>query len=100
MLKDLWYVLTGRLKREYLEYTQAMVTEQLESIDRLVPRVDSLIIAYNTLALANARLIAKLDPLYGIPEDDPARKAASDELGKAIIAKLKAEDVARRETTR
>lgn len=42
------------------------------------------------------RVLAKLDSLYGIPEDDPRRKAASDALGNDIIRKLKDEDAARR----
>jgi len=45
--------------------------------------------------LALGRIIAKLDPLFGVPEDDPARKAASNKLSNDIIAKLKAEQSVR-----
>lgn len=42
--------------------------------------------------LAMGRIIAKIDPTYITPEDDPARKAASDALGEEVIRKLKGED--------
>lgn len=48
---------------------------------------------------AIARLIAKLDPLYGIPEDDPERKAASDKLSAQIINKLYADHAASNKLT-
>lgn len=37
---------------------------------------------------ALGRVIAKLDPNYGIPENDPSRVAESDRIGDAVIAKL------------
>lgn len=40
----------------------------------------------NNLALC--RVIAKIDPNFVIPEDDPVRKAASDAAGQAVIQKL------------
>jgi len=40
-----------------------------------------------------ARIIAKLDPMYGVAYDDPERKAASDKLSQEIIKKLIAEHV-------
>lgn len=40
---------------------------------------------------ALGRVIAKIDPIFIIPEDDPARKAASDAAGDAVIAKLRGE---------
>ena len=41
------------------------------------------------------RIIAKLDPMYGIDELDPVRKAQSDALGKRVIDQLEGEDWAR-----
>lgn len=38
--------------------------------------------------LAIGRVIAKIDPAFVTPEDDPVRKAASDAAGKAVIRKL------------
>lgn len=40
---------------------------------------------------ALGRAIAKIDPLYGVPEDDPARKAASDKLSDEIIKRMTGE---------
>ena len=40
------------------------------------------------------RLLAKLDPLFGVDELDPERKADSDRIGQDIIRKLIAEHVA------
>lgn len=42
--------------------------------------------------LAIGRVIAKIDPAYIIPEDDPTRKAASDALGEEVIRKLMGEN--------
>ena len=38
-----------------------------------------------------ARIVAKLDPMYAIPEDDPIRRAASDRLTEEIIARIRGE---------
>lgn len=46
----------------------------------------------SVINLALGRVIAKIDPNYAIPEDDPTRKAASDALGEAVIKKLQGED--------
>lgn len=40
----------------------------------------------NNLALG--RVIAKIDPAFVTPEDDPVRKAASDAAGNEVIKKL------------
>lgn len=48
---------------------------------------------------AVGRLVARLDPNYAKTElDNPERKAESDRLGEEVIAKLEAEDRARRHT--
>lgn len=41
---------------------------------------------------ALGRVIAKVEPLFATPEDDPTRKAASDAAGQAVIDKLRGED--------
>lgn len=48
---------------------------------------------------ALGRIIAKLDPRFSTSETDVDRKADSDALGRIVIAKLLAEDKARRHTT-
>lgn len=42
---------------------------------------------------ALGRVIAKIDPIFLVPEDDPVRKAASDAAGDAVIAKLLGEHI-------
>lgn len=44
------------------------------------------------LSQACGRVIAKIDPMFITPEDDPVRKAASDALGEEVIRKLLGED--------
>lgn len=41
---------------------------------------------------ALGKILAKIDPTFLTPEDDPVRKAASDALGDAVIRKLEGED--------
>jgi hypothetical protein len=51
------------------------------------------------IASGLGRIIAKLDPIYGQsenPKDNPERKAESDRTADEVIAKLKAEDWARK----
>ena len=45
--------------------------------------------AVDTLAIG--RLIAILNPIFAVDEADPKRKAASDEIGNRIIARIKVE---------
>lgn len=52
-----------------------------------------------SLCLGIGRLIGKLEPLYGIPEDSPERRAASDKLGQDIINRLQAEHKAANHST-
>jgi hypothetical protein len=63
----------------------------MESYAELVFKVSHL---EQTCALqqrALARIIGKLDPLYGIPEDDPQRISKDKELADRVIAQLKGE---------
>lgn len=46
----------------------------------------------SVMNLAMGRVIAKIDPAFVTPEDDPVRKAASDAAGEAVIKKLMGED--------
>ena len=52
----------------------------------------------NILLPGLGRVIAKLDPMYGKSEHDPARKAESDRLGEEIIKRLIADNAARKHT--
>lgn len=45
----------------------------------------------HVLNRAFGRIIAKIDPLIVVDETDPTRKAASDAIGDAVIARLKGE---------
>jgi hypothetical protein len=45
------------------------------------------------------RILAKIDPLYGTPEDDPSRRTASNQLAEDTIKRLKGEDQARKAMT-
>lgn len=49
--------------------------------------------------LAIGRVVAKLDPLFATPEDDPARVAASKALGEYVIKKIKSEHAASNKLT-
>lgn len=54
----------------------------------------------NQLEVTNealGRIIAKLDPMFAIPEDDPARRAESDRIGREAIRKMAAEVQVRRD---
>jgi|HubBroStandDraft_2_1064218.scaffolds.fasta_scaffold166512_2 hypothetical protein len=44
---------------------------------------------------ALGRIIAKLDPLYGVDEQDPARRAESDRISRQAMERLEAEAKAR-----
>lgn len=71
------------------------VDERLKAIEMQMHQYKGLIsgIRLNSGAqnMALGRIIAKLDPNYGIPEDDKARRAASDMLGEQVIKKLEGE---------
>lgn len=40
---------------------------------------------------AIGQVVGKLNPLLGVPEDDPSRVSVSKELGEAVIKRLKEE---------
>lgn len=54
------------------------------------------------LAIANrlgiGQIIAKIDPMFGKPEIDADRKAESDKLSQEAIARILADDMARKHT--
>jgi hypothetical protein len=74
------------------------VQEDVVSLEHQISYLRNDVKAYaKVVAVQNAalgRIIAKLDPMYGKDELDPARKAASDELGQQVINKLAAERAA------
>ncbi len=45
----------------------------------------------NVTSAALAAIIAKLDPISGLPDDNPIKRQVSDELNKAVLARLEAE---------
>ena len=69
-------------------------TDIKSDLGRLSVYINHLRIEIEIHNAALARIIAKLDPLYGQsenPADNPDRKAKSDTLSDSIIAKLRAE---------
>ena len=76
-----------------IESKMDYIIRSQQTSDNIARQIEQAIALHNA---ALARIIAKLDPLYGIPEDDPRRKAASDEIGNTIIAKLRGEIEARK----
>ncbi len=69
------------------------VTTNIDSLRKRLGTTESVMRIYVS---GIGRVIAVLDPNFGIPEDDPRRKADSDRMGNDIIKKLKAEDEIRR----
>lgn len=61
-------------------------------------KLDKLSLQIGSITPGLGRIIAKLDPMYGRPEQDSARKAESDRLGDQVIERLKAEHLARQHT--
>ncbi len=76
--------------------TQAYIVDKLADINSNIGKVHRIVSA---ITPGLGRVIAKLDPMYGKDELDPQRRADSQALGEQVIAKLKAEDAARRHTT-
>lgn len=76
--------------RRYLGHDQLIAhLMDLDSFIRAQSRKQLELNGIHTAALG--RIVARLEPLFAVPEDDPARKKASDELGEKVIEKLKAE---------
>lgn len=71
------------------------IDERLKAIEMQMHQYKGLIsgmrLNSGTQNMALGRIIAKLDPNYGIPEDDKARRSASDLLGQQVITKLEGE---------
>ena len=71
----------------------------LDSIENRViersMRLEGLINQYRveigTVLAANARVLAKIEPAFGMAEDDPRRKEIDEQLARDIIARLQAE---------
>lgn len=80
---------------EQIINNQSAISGQLGQLQRGLQQVSGKV---DAITPGLGRIIAKLDPLYGRPEIDPARKEESDALGEATIAKLKAEARAREQT--
>ena len=57
----------------------------------LVSKLDKLNTQIGIHNRALARVIAKLDPLYGDDEISPGRRAESDKIGELVLAKLRGE---------
>lgn len=101
ILRDIWRVIRGDLS--YAKLDDALceakrfedLSERLYRMERNLIKIESAIAA---IVPGLARIIAKVDPMYGTPEDDPERVAASKRLGMETEARLKAEALARRQT--
>lgn len=73
---------------ELCKYNTIFAHDIACKIDEKLAKLNIKIDAHN---LAIGQLISKLNPMYGIPEDDPARVEASRKLGEEVIKKLEAE---------
>lgn len=51
------------------------------------------------LRMAMARIIAKIEPMYSVPEIDPDRKAASDKIAEEVLTKMHGEVLAAKHST-
>ncbi len=82
--------------RQYLGITE--VQEDQGLLNRRFREVLTELAAVKGQTIASnrgmGRLLVKLDPLFGVDELDPARKADSDRIGQDIIKKLIGEHVA------
>jgi len=67
--------------------------DSLESIERKVNQIATAQLGVILPGLG--RIIAKIDPAYIGPEDDPKRKAESDRLGEEAIKRMIGEQQAR-----
>lgn len=65
-----------------------------DKIDYLDSRISELKAATAIHNIALARIIAKLDPLYGVNELDSKRVADSNLLGQTVLEKIKTEALA------
>ena len=63
--------------------------------DGILRRLDRIEARTLSSESALARIVAKLDPAYLQDPSDPAVRAASDKLGREVIAKLDAEAIIR-----
>ncbi len=69
------------------------IISAVESSNGDIQRIE---LRLSAMSAGMGRIVAKLDPMYGKSEFDPARKAESDKLGEETIRRLEAEDWARR----
>lgn len=102
MIHDLWLVLTGRLSWDHHVDTAAKLGAANATIEYMNQELHrERIFCKNKVEATLAgigRIIARLEPIYGKDELDPARKAESDKLGEAVIKRLEAENKARKHT--
>jgi hypothetical protein len=78
-----------------LECKMDKIEDQLDSILHSLRMLDRLTRVHEQ---ALARIVAKLDPMFGVDELDPKRKAESNRLADGVLNKLYAEDWARKHT--
>lgn len=71
-----------------IEVQLSAVRAQLSEAQRLIIHLR---VAVDVQNLAMGRIIAKLDPAFATPHDDPDRKAESDRLGEEAIRRIKGE---------
>ena len=68
------------------------VKETLDQLSKDVARLSNSVRVSNT---GLGRIIAKIDPMLAVSEDDPVRKQKSKELGEEVIKRIEAEQAVR-----
>lgn len=84
--------------RQWWHHDTIILNKQLDSIDYRIGQLLHNVERLNALEPALGRILAKLDPISGVDENDKQRKLDSDILGDKIMKKLLADDLARRHT--
>lgn len=89
MLRDLWAVLTDRISLRAFE----LLRQERDHFQRLASEQGRECEVYRRVLDAGlGKILAKVDPLYAQSEFDPARREASDAIGRQVIEKLLGED--------
>ena len=78
---------TFETMRKAWQHSQGEILDRDIKIRELTKALDE--IKFHNFAIA--KLLGKLNPMYGVDESSPARKAESDAIGERVIAQLRGE---------
>lgn len=74
--------------------TLVSILNKLDDTVRLASAIEANTASLNLQTCAISRIIAKLDPLYGVHYDDPARIQDSKAIEQKVLTQLKADAIA------